>query len=473
MKIKKFIMKNKTFLSFIFLLLSLSLFMLLFLVGESDYYWHIKAGEYIFNNGVLKKDVFSWYVQGKYWMSHEWLFEYFLYFLKYLFGSYHMIVYGFFCIVSLFSILFFSNRKGYMKNIPFSLLWIVLFLVLIGFIQARPHLFSFSLLALTIWFLYDLYKNQNSRKIYFLPLVTILWSNVHGGSSNLSYLFCFVFLFIGLFSFDFGKFKATRFTKKQLLKYLIVGLLCMLCVCINIHGIKMFVYPYENMLDTVMLNNIAEWQPTNLNVKVHYLYFVLLAVIFLTLLISKKKIEFIDLVLLAISIYLGLKSVRFWGYTYIIMTFVIFNYVGKRKYDKGSNLCICIIGLIFLSFFILNYDTIDKNINKRLLDDSMIKCIKKENPKRLYNMYDYGGELVFNDIEVFIDGRADLYSKYNYLDYLNISRLETDYLALINKYNFDYLLVDKTYPIHTLLKYSEDYEMVKENIDTALYKKNS
>ena len=67
-------------------------------------------------------------------------------------------------------------------------------------------------------------------------------------------------------------------------------------------------------------------------------------------------------------------------------------------------------------------------------------------------MYDYGGELISNNIEVFIDGRADLYSSYNYKDYLNISKLENDYVKLINKYDFDYFLVDDAYPIYTYLE---------------------
>jgi len=473
MKIKKFLVKHKITLSFIFLFFSMSLFLLLCLISDSDYFWHIKAGEYIFNNGLLKEDVFSWYVNGKYWMSHEWLYELVLYSLKYLFGNFHMLIYSFVCTFLLFLILFFANRKGYEKNISFSLIWIILFLILIGFIQARPHLFSFNLLALTIWFLYDLYKNEDSKKIYFLPLIAILWSNVHGGSSNLIYLFCFIFFVIGLFKFNFGKIKADRFSKKQLLKYLLVGIICIGCISINIHGVKMLVYPYENMANSVMLNNITEWQPTNLNIMSHYLYFILLFVICITMLISKKKIELIDLILLGISIFLGLKSIRFWSYTYIIMSFLIFNYVNSRKYDKGSTLCICTVGIIFIGLFIFNYGSIKDNINTRMLSDNIIESVKSESPKRLYNMYNYGGELIYNDIDVFIDGRADLYSKYNYVDYLNISKLEKDYVKLIDKYNFDYFLVDKEYPIYTYLKYNDDYEKIIENKNVILYKKNS
>ena len=473
MKINKFIKKNKITISFTFLLFAFSLFCLLFLVRDSDYFWHIKVGEYIFNSGILKSDIFSWYLHGKYWMSHEWLFEFIIYLFKYLFGSYHMLIYGFICISSLLLILFFSNKKGYLKNIPFTLLWIIIFIFFIGSIQVRPHLFSFSLLALVIWFLYDLLINENSKKIYFLPLITIFWANFHGGSSNLGYIFCFIFFFIGLFDFEFCKIKSIKLSRKQLIKYFVVGLICMISVCLNVHGFKMFIYPYQNMADSVMLSNIFEWQPTNLNIGYHYLYFILLLIIVITMLVSKKKILLIDLVLLSVSMYLGLKSIRFWPYTYIIMSYVIFNYINTRREDKGTELCICLIGITFIFLFFIGSSILNKNINMRYLNDDVIDIIKKESPKRLFNMYDYGGELIYNDIDVFIDGRADLYSKYNYNDYLNISLLKYDYVKTIDRYNFDYFLVNNKYSINTYLKYNDNYSVIYKNKNFSLYKKNS
>ena len=106
-----------------------------------------------------------------------------------------------------------------------------------------------------------------------------------------------------------------------------------------------------------------------------------------------------------------------------------------------------------------------------VISKKMISIIKEEKPKRLFNMYDYGGELIYNDILVFVDGRADLYSKYNLNDYSNISTLNGDYVELINKYNFDYFLVMKKYPINTYLKYNNKYEEVLNEKNMILYRK--
>ena len=464
---------NKRFLTIVVItLILLALNLVSFLRIDPDYFWHISAGDYMLKHGIIKHDVFSWYMNSKYWMSHEWLFEVLIAFLRNVFGRLHVGIYIFSFLTILVLFLFFSNKKGYLKNIPYMLFYLLFFFLLgINYVQSRPHLISFVLLAITIYVLYDLYENEESKKIYFLPLVTIIWANVHGGSSNLPYLLCLLFVIGGLFSFEFTKIEAEKISASQIKKYLMVMIFCMIAVCINIHGFKMFLYPYVNMMDTTMINNISEWRSTSLNEAYHYMYFAFLVFLIMTMLFSDKKIKFIDLLLLGFVSYLGLKSIRFWMYTYIVMSYVIFNYVNSYEMDKGTTLCFLVIDFCLLIGFMSNYSHVINPNYKINLDKKLIKEIRKENPKRLFNMYDYGGELIYNNIKVFIDGRADLYSKYNYQDYLNISLLNRDTKKLINKYKFDYYLVNDRYPIQVYLQSSSDYELIYSDNGVYLYKK--
>ena len=463
---------KKLFISLIVFSIALSLFSLVFFNLESDYLWHVKAGEYMFNNGVVNYDVFSWVVKSKYWMSHEWLFELLIYLLKKLFGNYHLFIYCFFSITSLSLILLFSNRKNYLKNSIFTLIWLLFFLFIIPFVQVRPHLFSYILLALVFYFLYDLYMNEDSKKVYFVPLLSILWSNIHGGSSNLPYLLCLLFIGCGLFEFKFSKIEAVRFSKNQFKKFVIVMLLSMVCVSINIHGIKMFFYPYLNMMDSTMLNNISEWQGTSLNSLSGYLYFSFLLFNILVLLFSKRKIQLLDFIVFGFFTFLGIKSIRFWFFNYIVMSYIIFNYISPRKEDSGTTIGIILISLLMISGFVLRSNNIFSPKYHYLLDSKIIRKLKEEKPERLFNMYDYGGELVYWDIPVFIDGRADLYGKYNYKDYLRISVLDKETDKLLKKYDFDYLLVSKSYPIYLYLDGENSYDLIFDNNKYALYKKN-
>ena len=447
------------------------LFSVLFFRIDSDYLWHIKAGEYIFKNGIVRYDIFSWVVNGKYWMSHEWLFEWFIYALKNIFGKFHLFIYCFGCSLVLALLLLFSNKKHYLKNYFFSVMWISLFVFIIFFMQVRPHLISFIFIAITMYCLTDLYNNDKSKKIYFLPFVSILWSNIHGGSSNLIYILPLIFIISGMFQFRGSKIFSTKLSFIQLKKYIIVLLLCIVGICINIHGIKMFMYPYQNMMNTTMINNILEWRSTSLNEPIHYLYYVFIIFVFSIMMVSKNKIRLLDLLIFVFCVYLGLKSIRFWFYSYIMMSYVIFNYVNNRGSDNGFRLGIFIYSILFLILFIMRFYTVFNNKYEVLLTEKDISFLKKQNPKRLFNMYNYGGDLIYNGLLVFVDGRADLYSEHNiYKDYLSLSNLNGDVSLIFNKYNFDYFLVDSNYPINNYLLMNDKYRLIYSRDDIRIYK---
>ncbi len=472
MKFRDYLSKHKYIFCFSILLIGYALFMSGLFQLESDYFWHIKAGENIFENGnILTSDIFSWFMRGKYWVSHEWGFDLLIYILKLMFGEWHLFIYPFITIGTLLIVLFFTNSEKWQKNIIFSLAWLMGFLIFVVYVQARPHLLSFIFLALTIYFCYDLFCNPQSKKIYFLPLVTLFWTNFHGGSSNLSYLFCLGFLFIGLFKFSASKVEAKRLKKEQLIRYAIVAVICVVAICINPHGLKMVLYPYVNITDSVMLNFISEWRPTVLSDVTHYPYFLLIMVCGLILLLGRRKIDFIDLALFGVSLILGLKSIRFWGYTYIIMSYVVFKYIPKRKADYGTGKALIFLGIIFSGIFIWNVPNMLQEYDDRKISSNMLSMIKKSSPKRLFNMYDYGGELIYNDIEVFVDGRADLYSKYNLVDYKTICDLGNGYKELINEYKFDYFLVDDNYPIDSYLEESSNFQLLYSENDIKFYKR--
>lgn len=464
---------NKKKFIIIILLLSVSLFITKFVSNGYDYYWHITAGKYMINNHtILTKDIFSWYLQGKYWMSHEWLYECFIYIYKIIFKDYHTLIY---CSVNSFIllfILFLHNKDNYLKNALFTIIWLFIYVLInIGLFTPRPHLISSWLLALTLYVLYDLRKNSNSNKIYFLPLISLFWANIHGGSSNLSYLLCLFFIITGLFTINNKFIDIKRLSKVQLKKYLIVLILSILVININPHGIKMLIYPYENIMNRLMQQNINEWRPTSIFKLYNYVYFSTILLILVVFIKYKKKIDIVDLLLFIGFSYMGIRSVRFWNYIYIASSFFIFKYIPKRKDDKGTNILLVIISFVLLFISISNIKQYkNKLLNTKVISTTMIDTIKYENPKRLFNLYDYGGYLIYNDIDVFIDGRADLYSKYNYRDYLDISH-NINTKGLINKYDFDYYLVNNKYKIYNYLNNNKKYSLVFSINNQYLYKK--
>ena len=144
-------------------------------LSTCDYWWHLKAGEWMLDHQTLPfYDVFSWFgqEQGLYWMSHEWLSEVVI-------AKFNQVVTGCFpgstahfsgylltclCLFLLFGLLSLFNFKHYFKNVFVTMGWILFG----GFIFAtvatpRPHLISYILLALTLWSL-ESFRNEKKGK---------------------------------------------------------------------------------------------------------------------------------------------------------------------------------------------------------------------------------------------------------------------------------------------------------------------
>ena len=81
--------------------------------------------------------------------------------------------------------------------------------------------------------------------------------------------------------------------------------------------------------------------------------------------------------------------------------------------------------------------------------------------------------MIYNDIKVFIDGRADLYSKDLFNEYLYIANLDGDFYSLMCKYGFDYYLVDKNTNIDYYLRYNDKYNLLYMNGDVKIYEKKN
>ncbi len=461
--------KRKEIIIFSFILSISFLFMLMFRFGN-DFFWHIKAGEYMVKNHmILKTDVFSWYLSAFHptWISHEWLFEIILYVSNTIFSDYGPLLITYFGIFLLFVVLYLTNKKNFHKNIYFTLFWLLSSIVLSLNILPRPFLFSNIFLALTFYLLYDLRRHSHSKKIYFLPLIACLWANIHGGSSNLSYILVFVFYFSGLFEFSFGKLVASSIDREQKRRYFVIFFLTILSICLNPHGVSMLLYPYQNMGDLFMLTTIREWQATNFNDSSSLLYLFLLISLLVPLIFGRKRFELVDFIIILMFLFLGFKAIRFWPICFIAFTYVVFHYIPSFKREfKTLDYSI----LTFSILVIINSIFLFQMPKKDLVDLDFIEILKEEKPKRLYNFYDYGGYLIYRDIPVFIDSRADLYSKYNYQDSYNLSMLRGRYEDYLKKYQFDYFLLERGMPLAYYLSISDQYETVLEKGNTVLYK---
>jgi hypothetical protein len=482
---------NKKIINIIYVFnISLCLFLLAYGlvcgISGNDFFWHVKTGEWIFNNKQIPTtDVFSWYASANNytWYAHEWLSD-IIYFLIYKFiGLTGICVFAIFC-TSLSNLLLMKCTESKWSKYPlFAFFWFLYNIASFSsIIQCRPYIFSFIFLNIELYLLYKLKENKNYKGIYFIPIIAILWANMHGGSSNLSYLLILVFLLAGILpTFNFHRLENNKLDKNVTKKLGITFVFTILANCINPHGIGLVTYPYVYMGgERFDLKVISEWQAIDLKTSIGIFFIISLVLLAIFLVISKKQINIINFLLFGAFAYLTLKSIRFEFLFFIVATYIIFDYIpeeinkiGEEKFLKGLALLfsVLIFGLSCIMIFKSDYVYI-----KRQLNEEIIETIKNSDNEKLFNFYDYGEELIFNEIPVFIDSRADLYSLNGNLMQeswamwnLDNSHLD-DYERIIDinyyfdeLYKFDSVLIPSFVSLNVYLEQRDDFEKVYED----------
>src|SRR5450759_3277522 len=155
------------------------------LLADSDTGWHIRSGEWIIANGwVPMRDVFSYTKPGAPWFAWEWLSDVLFAKLHALGGMQAVAMLAILLLSVTFGALFLLVRRKSNSQIAIAFTMLAATASSIHWL-ARPHLFTLLFLVL---FYAALEQVQEGRTrllrvpiLAALPVVTILWTNLHGG----------------------------------------------------------------------------------------------------------------------------------------------------------------------------------------------------------------------------------------------------------------------------------------------------
>lgn len=453
---------------------------------DPDMFWHIQTGEYIIKNlTVPHSDVFSYYgiENNLYWTAHEWLSDVIFYFM-YSLGGYKLLRLFPTFILGIISLIIFMNTKDTKKDNIFTYIsyFVVLFTLAI-FSEVRPHMFSFLLFTIEIIILNNFKKTDKVKPLYFIPLLGILWSNLHGGSSALILVVIFFYILFSIINIKINKVETEFLSKTKIKHLIIVLLLTMIGLCINPYGYKMLLYPITNMLDTTMLSSIVEWQSPNFHTPEGIVIYCIIMYITCILILHPKKISLLEITFYGAFIYLSLKSIRQISYCVIALLPIILyrplDFIKINKDDTKNVMNFIVVALT--SIFIIFFSTVQ--LNKSDLDlqlypsDMAMSKIEELKPNRMLNDYDWGGyfikEFSDTDIKPFIDGRADIYSKVTMNDYSKLYYLIPGWEDIIQKYDFDTIIMKPDSVLTNELLKTSNWELYFEDETTKIIKRRS
>lgn len=241
-------------------------------------------------------------------------------------------------------------------------------------------------------------------------------------------------------------------------------------------------------------NNISEHLPLTLvnNIEFMCLLFVYIALLMFT----DTKIRARYAFLLGGMLLLSFQSRRQVSLCILLGSYVLIglicNFINKYSKDlpqKAEKYMVSILGrvttiaiVLILSMLLFKDKVGNTYINDKTYPVAAAEYINNNLDKetmRIYNEYNYGSYLLYKDIPVFVDSRADLYTpEFNggkdiFKDFLNISNIGVYYEDKFKEYDFTHVIVYKSAKLRMLISRDPNYEELYIDNNFAIYKRNT
>jgi len=458
---------------------------------DPDMWWHLKTGQVILISGIPGVDIFSFSMMGSPWITHEWLSQVFMWFL-YSGGGFPLVI----IIFALLGVLTFSFVYYSCEGRPY----LALLLTLLSYAAAklvwgaRPQILNILFLAFSLWLLTRIRgKKTNWKWLYIFPLSIGVWANFHSG-----YLMGIVLLAAYLIGDSISLFlsgpKEGSFGKTELKHLAWVIPLCFLFSLINPSGYHLWGYPFETLASPVMQTQINEWQSPDFHDRLFWPFLFTLGLGVASFMLPRRKTTLTDAVLFLGTLSLSLISRRHIPFFAVVAIPILSRNImsscrgtsaadffeGRFSLKKtpwamqALHWLLTLAGILAVSFWVhLKIEGNDRSVAKTYPVEA-VKFLKQKgfDLKKGFNEYTWGGYLIWKDVPVFIDGRADMYGDKFLSNYLDAYRLDADWGKAADKYKIDYVLVESGAPLKSVLRLSHQWkEIYEDKVAVIFFKK--
>ena len=452
---------------------------------QNDTFYTIKIGELIFKNGIDMLDHFSFHLNLPYTYPH-WLYDCFIYLIYSLFGYTGLYISSIIILIILVLLVFKTNITVCKNYSMAAFSTFLCTLAISGFITTRAQSISYIIFALEILFIEKFLENGNKKYLGVLLILSLVLCNIHVAVWPFYFILYLPYLAEYVISLIISKIKKKNklisfldkkfiFERNKNIKYLFLTMLVSLLTGLltPIHDT-----PYTYLIKTMMGNSQKYISEHRMIGWLESPFTIIITVeTFFLAIFSKTKLR--DLFLICGLALMSIISVRHiallaLGGT-IVFSRVFTNFLNSYNFsvdDKVINFfnkkyvtLIFLVAITAFSIFMLKLQTKKDFVNDEFYPIEAVKYIKENidtKKMRVFNEYNFGSYLIFNDIPVFIDSRADLYTKeFSGLDY----DIFDDWISIIEhwheKFNF--------YNITHLLLYKNDdntfYKTFENNSD--------
>jgi len=254
----------------------------IFKMSNNDIWIHLKTGEQILHTwSVPDKDPYSFTASDHDYVAHEWLSGVVFQIVYSAWGVNGLIFFKSFVLYLTCAALYLACRFLRVPHaVIFPLFTIMLFTASARFLE-RPHIFTYLFMALYLMCYFGYRERGHNRKwLYAIPLMHIIWTNMHGGHFQGIFLLIMlaaaeIVMYVRAHYFDLRPDDALPM--KDVALFAALPFASLACGLVNPYGYRLLTFPFVLTGQDVFMKSIYEWQPAlapSFNTSAMFLYYV-------------------------------------------------------------------------------------------------------------------------------------------------------------------------------------------------------
>jgi hypothetical protein len=439
------------------------------LLNDSDTYWQITIGQWILDHHALPRvDFYSFTKAGEPWVSSSWLSQVLLATSYNLAGWTGPIVLAAACIAVTFAMLtwILGQRLPAFFAVVVTL---VALLVPVQHLVARPHVFVLPVMLAWAYGLLSASERGRAPSFWLLPLIA-LWANLHGG-------FIFGLVLVGGFALE-ALWNADRAQHKTLaLRWAVFGVAALVACCVTPYGWGSILAARKILDLGELLHLIYEWMPADFS-RLSMFEMAILALI-AGALYGGVKLSPPRIALVLGLLHMALAHNRNIEIFALLLPIVVmtpvasqFGFRPARFAQTGMPATVTAVLLVLVGCWSW---VLSANAGfappERQSPAAAVDVLKARNPKRVLNDLPFGGYLIWRQMPVFIDGRAELYGEAFEMAYYRAVQLKDVnlFLDILKTWEIDAVLLTPATPAVGLLDNIGGWQRIYSDENAVLH----
>ena len=461
---------------------------------DGDVWWHIRAGEEVLHTGRIPNvDTWSIVGAGRPWTSQDWLANVILAIgngtgdwgrtaLSFFFGALTVLA-------------FWILWKAIALRLPSvgwasRVIWLSVGLLLAGPVMGvRVQVLDLVLATAVVWVLWRYLVDPRRRWLVALPLIAVLWANLHAG---------WVLLFLLGGAVLVGELVDRALLREPggqaplgwgPLRDLTLALLVSgAALALNPNGIGLYSYPFYTVGITALNRYVMEWFPADLGSIFGWLLlgFVVVGVV-PAFLVARSRLRTADALILVGLTVMAWQAIRFLlivgpiggAIVAVVLAPVISEsrlgqatapilarlarpFGGRRGALNGAIAGVLLVLGLGVALLRTSPPAQAAEIARSLPAGAVTWMDEHDPGTRIFNRYEWGGYIGQHRPQqpIFMDGRADVYGDELLQMYVGIIGLHGDPQVNFDRYGIDYAAFPPDTPLAAWFDASEDWERV-------------